>query len=60
LAFRNLLTFDLNKLPGMEVKGLLILQKIGDSYIFIHPMLREHFAQMDIDAFIQWADTRKA
>jgi GTPase SAR1 family protein len=37
-----------------------ILQKIGDSYIFIHPMLREHFAQMDIDAFIQWADTRKA
>jgi hypothetical protein len=44
----------------MEVKGLLILQKIGDSYIFIHPMLREHFAQMDIDAFIQWADTRKA
>jgi hypothetical protein len=37
-----------------------ILQKIGDSYVFIHPMLREHFAQMDIDAFIQWANTRKA
>jgi len=35
-----------------------ILQKIGDSYIFIHPMLREHFAQMDIDAFIQWADAK--
>jgi hypothetical protein len=149
LAFRNLLIFDLNKLPGMEIKGLLsiilvsflfsiqslhylqkvpqnilqslptwlniyllwffhiflclliglavtffirlvshyairalltharllpwhyhqfldwtcdrfILQKIGDSYIFIHPMLREHFAQMDIDEFIQWSDTRKA
>jgi len=25
LAFRNLLTFDLNKLPGMEVKGLLCI-----------------------------------
>ena len=36
-----------------------ILQKIGDSYVFIHPMLREHFAQMDIDEFIQWSDTRK-
>ncbi|MBD0388677.1 MAG: hypothetical protein ICV54_19775, partial [Nostoc sp. C3-bin3] len=36
-----------------------ILQKIGDSYVFIHPMLREHFAQMDIDEFIQWADARK-
>jgi DNA polymerase III delta prime subunit len=36
-----------------------ILQKIGDSYIFIHPMLREHFAQMNIDKFIQWSDTRK-
>ncbi len=36
-----------------------ILQKIGDSYIFSHPMLREHFVQMDIDEFIQWADTHE-
>lgn len=36
-----------------------ILQKLGDSYDFIHPTLREHFVHMDIERFIQWSNTRK-
>lgn len=37
-----------------------ILQKVGDSYIFIHRMIREHFAEMDIEAFMQWVESHEA
>jgi hypothetical protein len=36
------------------------LQRVGDSYIFIHRMIREHFAEMDIEAFMQWVESREA
>jgi hypothetical protein len=36
------------------------VQEIGDSSTSIHHMIREHIAEMDIEAFMQWMESREA